>query len=236
MVFFATLPFFLSGSIPYQYVDAVSLVVWGLGFVIPFFLVIKQRLKTPWLVTLGIALTPVALSLAVWNLNALADIAQYGPNKAPVSYETGDMSEISYGGIKLISPNGGESFAIGSSVPVKWEAFNIKGKAAGAQLDVELFEIKDDKPDISDKNVCTNCTGSGLRSGVSAIPLKTGEGSATWVAGKLYSGGYVTPGSRYILKATVSKTGSPSECPTTVPTCTVELDVDWSDAAFSLTN
>src|SRR3989344_1449924 len=72
VVFFATLPFFLSGSIPYQYVDAVSLVVWGLGFVIPFFLVIKQRLKTPWLVTLGIALTPVALSLAVWNLNALA--------------------------------------------------------------------------------------------------------------------------------------------------------------------
>lgn len=101
---------------------------------------------------------------------------------------------------------------------------------------MELFEIKGGKPLIDNKNVCTNCTGSGLRSGISATPLKTGEASAEWTAGKLYSGGSVTPGNNYVMKATVSKTGSPSECPAKMPTCTIELDVDWSDGSFSLTN
>jgi len=238
-VFFVSLPFFLTGDaspLGTATIELFSLVVWGAAFVIPLPLFVKRKLKTPWLVTLWITLTPIALSLIVWNLVAFADKAQYDSNRAPAQYQSGDLADITYGGIRLISPNGGESFKIGNSVQITWKAFNVVDKAAGAQLDVELFEIKGDKPLIDKNNICTNCMGSGLRSGISAVPLKTGEWSATWVAGKQYSGGSVTPGNNYVMKATVSKTGSPSECPATVPTCTVELDVGWSDAAFSLTN
>lgn len=141
---------------------------------------------------------------------------------------------LDYGVLRLMSPNGGETFKIGSTVRITWD---VKNPPAGIWLDLELFEISGDKPNIASSGQCLNCTGGGLRSGVQAIsPITNGVGGIDWAVGKIYAGGYVKPGSHYILKANISKTGSSSECPAKFSGCTVDLDVDWSDAAFSLTN
>jgi len=141
---------------------------------------------------------------------------------------------LNTGMIRIISPNGGETLKIGDTMQITWDTKDVP---AGAQLDLELFEITSDKTVINAEGGCFNCTGSGLRSGVSAIhPVVNGVGSARYIVGKLYAGGYLKPGSHYIMKATVSKDGSPSECPAKFPTCTVDLSVDWSDTAFTLLN
>lgn len=135
--------------------------------------------------------------------------------------------------IKIISPNGGETLKIGDKVRINWEA----NPPPGVWLDLELFEISGDKPSIAPSGQCLNCIGGGLRSGVQAIsPIMNGAGGIDWEVGKLYAGGYVKAGNHYILKANISKTGSPNECPAKFAGCTIDLGVDWSDAVFSLTN
>lgn len=145
------------------------------------------------------------------------------PTSAPLNYSV----------IRVTSPNGGEALKIGYKIHITWEA----SPPPGVWLDLELFEINGDKPNIASNGQCLNCIGGGLRSGVSAIsPITNGAGGIDWVVGKLYAGGYVKSGSHYVLKANINKTGSPNECPAKFPNCTVDLGVDWSDAAFSLTN
>ena len=227
---FFLLPFIALGTIA----PVIAILVFVAVGIVAFTLVVKflqHRLRLKWFEVATILVAPVVVALAIWQAFAF-----WNAHRPPPQYKEGDISDITYGGIRLTSPNGGEVLTIGSTVPVKWKAMNIQDKAEGAQLDVELFEITGDKPAISEKNTCLNCTESGLRSGISVVPIKTGNGSASWVVGKLYSGGYVNPGTRYIMKATVSKTGNADECPAQFPTCSVELDVDWSDAAFTLTN
>ena len=158
---------------------------------------------------------------------------QVNTNPAPQPAAPSNTSAI-----RITSPNGGEAFKIGSTVRVTWEAQNVP---TGAQLQLELFEITSDKTIVSADGVCTNCTGGGLGSGVPLVQsVADGAGSAEWTAGKLPGGGSVSPGSRYIMKATLSKSGraSAGECPagSFKGTCEVLYEVDWSDAAFSLTN
>lgn len=158
--------------------------------------------------------------------------AQTNPAPAPQT-----VPSISNGSIKITSPNGGETFKLGDTVHITW---NVQNAPAGSQLDLELFEITGDRPVISAQGVCTNCTESGLRSGVPYVSVTNGAGSAEWVAGKQYRGSTVNPGSRYIMKATVSKAGyaNAGECPlgSVKGTCEVFYQVDWSDGVFSLTN
>ena len=106
---------------------------------------------------------------------------------------------------------------------------------------MDLFEITSDKTSVSAEGICLNCTGSGLWSGVPSVyPVANGVGSDDWAAGKFYSGGYTSLGNRYIMKATIRKSGSADagECPqgSFKGTCEVLYEVNWSDAAFSLTN
>ena len=146
------------------------------------------------------------------------------PTSAPLDYSI----------IRVTNPNGGEKFKIGNTIHITWE---VKNPPAGTWLDLELFEISGDKTEVGTNGQCLNCTGGGLRSGVQAIsPITNGAGGIDWEAGKLYTGGYVKPGSHYVLKVNISKTGDPSECPAKFPNCVVDLGADWSDAAFSLTN
>lgn len=152
---------------------------------------------------------------------------------------TWESPTLNTGVIKIISPNGGEVIKLGSTARITWEGKNVP---SGAELELELFEITSDKTSVSAEGACLNCTGSGLRSGVPSVyPVANGTGSADWVAGKLYSGGYVNPGSRYIIKAKITKSGTvdAGECPQGSfkgGTCAILYEVDWSDAAFSLTN
>lgn len=144
---------------------------------------------------------------------------------------------ISNGAIKITSPNGGETFKLGNTVRVTWNAQNVP---SGSQLELELFQITGDRPVINAQGACTNCVESGLRSGVPFVSVANGSGSAEWVVGKQYSGEYVAPGSHYIMKATVSKSGSvdAGECPSGSfkGTCEIFYQIDWSDGTFSLTN
>lgn len=144
---------------------------------------------------------------------------------------------ISGNAIKVTSPNGGETFKLGSTVHITWNAQNVP---SDAELEFELFEITGGQPIISEQGACTNCTENGLLSGVPFVSVSNGTGSAEWVAGKQYDGSFVNPGSRYIMKATVSKSGSvdAGECPrgSFKKACEVFYQIDWSDEVFSLTN
>lgn len=170
-------------------------------------------------------------------------VEQSGQQNAGASVQTNPTpaqqtaSSISNGSVKITSPNGGETFKLGDTVRITW---NVQNAPAGSQLHLELFEITGDRPVISAQGVCTNCTESGLRSGVPYVSVTNGAGSAEWVAGKQYNGSTVNPGSRYIMNATVSKAGyaNAGECPlgSVKGTCEVFYQIDWSDGVFSLTN
>ena len=145
----------------------------------------------------------------------------------PESEQTVDGTSIT-----ITSPNGGETLKIGDGVQIRW---TISYLQPSTFLDLELFKISGTKTIVGTQGECLNCVGGGLRSGVLALsPLANGTGNIEWIVGKMYSGGFVSSGNNYIMKATISKTGNPDECPKQFPTCTVELASDWSDAAFSL--
>ncbi len=136
--------------------------------------------------------------------------------------------------IKIVSPNGGETLKIGRSASLMWESGSFP---MNAQLDAELFEISGDQIVFNDRGACTNCIGGGLRSGISALsPVVGGTGTAEWQAGITYSGEKLKPGSHYVMKVNVSKTGTyeNGECLAQFPTCTVDLGTDWSDGVFTL--
>lgn len=134
--------------------------------------------------------------------------------------------------IRIVSPNGGETLTLGDTVKIAWETANLPG---GTYLDLELFKIADAITKVGTQGECMNCVGGGLGSGLSAIsPIEIGRMTIPWVAGTRYAGGFVDPGTRYILKATLSKMGDSSECPGQFSNCSVIVATDWSDAAFAL--
>ncbi len=150
------------------------------------------------------------------------------------SQSISSVPTLNTGIINITSPNGGETLRIGDTVRITWEAKNVP---SGAQVDLELFKITSEKTSVSAEGACLNCAGGGLLSGVSAIyPIANGTGGADWIVGKLYSGGYVSSGNRYIMKAQISRTGSENECPNPGHYCTIIAGVDWSDVSFTLVN
>ncbi len=138
--------------------------------------------------------------------------------------------------IKVLSPNGGEQFKIGSPMSISWVATDIP---EGVSLTLELFQIDGATTSVGSEGQCNNCVaGGGLRGGVNGISVTEGIGTAVWTAGQLHRGGYVVPGSNYIFKATASKTGyeTMGECPLGAfnDMCTSVYEIDWSDGAFTL--
>ncbi|MCX6757161.1 MAG: hypothetical protein NTW35_03390, partial [Candidatus Nomurabacteria bacterium] len=158
-------------------------------------------------------------------------------NLVPVLVPTSQKVSPPHTDFKIVFPNGGESIKIGDVSGIGWNSGSFP---KDAQLDVEIFEITGDKI-IFDKNgACINCIGGGLRSGISALsPVIGGVKSAEWKnPGITYSGERLKPGSHYVIKAVVSKTGTyeKGECPKSYPVCTVDIATDWSDGVFSLVN
>ena len=51
-------------------VEYVGAIVWGAGFIIPIVLQMKKKIGAPWGPTLLIALSPIILTVIVWNVLA----------------------------------------------------------------------------------------------------------------------------------------------------------------------
>ncbi len=97
-----------------SYAVPVVVATYLIAFVFPFATYLPSRLKVARNKTVGITIVLMVLVWIVWQAATFLNAYQ------PSQYKEGDMSEISYGGIILVAPNGGESFAIGSPVLIKW--------------------------------------------------------------------------------------------------------------------
>ena len=147
--------------------------------------------------------------------------------------------------ITITAPNGGETFKIGNTVRVSWQAKNLPPNAA---VDLQLATISGGRPVFDEKTGdCTNCAG-GTSSIVLAAPsLVNGAGSIDWEVGKKLYPLFTPPGpgSNYVILATVSRPPTDAEvaeCRKKYPNgpqCNALVFVigrDSSDATFSLTN
>ncbi len=179
------------------------------------------------------------LSLQKLNLAESSDVSVISTQNE-ISTSTTQAVLSTKQNFKIISPNGGEVIKIGYERGMYWNSGSFPREA---QLDVEIFEITGDKIIFKDNGVglpkgCSNCIGGGLRSGILALSqVVGGSGSTEWKnPGITYSGERLKPGSHYVIKAVVSKTGTyeKGECSKSHPICTVEIAIDWSDGVFTL--
>ncbi len=70
--FFTVWPFLAepSSSKGLLIVELLSFIVWGGGFIVPAVLQMKKRIGAPWGPTLLITLSPIVLTILVWNVLA----------------------------------------------------------------------------------------------------------------------------------------------------------------------
>ncbi len=162
-----------------------------------------------------------------------------------VRIEQGAIPE-SMSELRIVSPNGGETFHINEEVQISWFGKNIKlQKQTGLQL--ELWEIKGDTPNLDKDNRCINCFMNGSSAQTTDIldePIiirslvqNEGVGSTTWRIGKLLqNNGEMIPPGTYVLAAKMNSWGSENQCtePHYYRKCSEYLYVDWSDHAFSI--
>ncbi len=169
--------------------------IWSLGSVRPVTWQARNVTEPLRLVLFdgGVKVGQVASGLAAasgtyaWNAGSLAGGALAAPGtnyRLRLVTSSGTLSDFSdapftLAGLRLTSPNGGESWAIGSARTVTW-------KAAGITGNVRLVLYR-----------------GGTKLGTIASGIAASAGSYSWTAGS-YSGGTAVPGGDYRIKIAAS--------------------------------